>query len=183
MIENFEGADDLVILVDDFDHEIGFQDKLTVHQQGLLHRAFSVFVFNSNNQLILQQRSDNKYHSPSLWTNTCCSHPKPQEKTKEACKRRLIEEMGISCELNFCFSFVYQCKFSNGLTEHEIDHIYIGFSDDSPKINPKEVKDWKYISLSDLEKEIEYNPEKFTEWLKICFSKLTDYYKSNHFKL
>ena len=183
MKETFEGADELVILVDNQDNETGVQDKLSVHQLGLLHRAFSVFVFNSENELILQQRADGKYHSPGLWTNTCCSHPKPGEKTIDACKRRLMEEMGMECNLEFSFSFMYKCKFSNGLTEHEFDHVYIGCADDLPVLNYAEVKEWKYINLTDLEKEIELHPDKFTEWLKICFPKLVDQTQSYLIKL
>ncbi len=183
MKQTFEGADELVILVDEQDNEIGVRDKLSVHQLGLLHRAFSVFIFNSRNELILQQRSDGKYHSPGLWTNTCCSHPKPGEKTIDACKRRLMEEMGMSCELEFSFSFMYKCKFSNGLTEHEFDHVYIGVTDELPVLNSNEVKDWKYISLNKLGKEIAVQPLNFTEWLKICYPKLaslTRFIKPNH---
>lgn len=178
MKDTFEGADELVILVDNQDNETGIQDKLSVHQLGLLHRAFSVFVFNSKNELILQQRADGKYHSPGLWTNTCCSHPKPGEKTIDACKRRLMEEMGMECYLEFSFSFMYKCKFSNGLTEHEFDHVYVGYTDNLPVLNYAEVKEWKYIDLFELEKEIELHPEKFTEWLKICFPKLVDHTQS-----
>ncbi len=177
-----EGADDLVILVDHQDNETGVQDKISVHQLALLHRAFSVFVFNSKEELILQQRADGKYHSPGLWTNTCCSHPKPGETTIDACNRRLSEEMGMSCDLEFSFSFMYKCKFTNGLTEHEFDHVYVGTSDDLPILNKAEVKDWKYINLSDLEKEIETQPEKFTEWLKICFPKLIKHTQSYQIK-
>ncbi|MDO8992259.1 MAG: isopentenyl-diphosphate Delta-isomerase [Daejeonella sp.] len=166
------------MLVDNQDNETGIHDKLSVHQLGLLHRAFSVFVFNSKNELILQQRADGKYHSPGLWTNTCCSHPKPGEKTIDACKRRLMEEMGMDCNLEFSFSFMYKCKFSNGLTEHEFDHVYVGYTDDLPVLNYVEVKEWKYINLIELGKEIESYPEKFTEWLKICFLKLVDHTQS-----
>lgn len=182
MKETFEGADELVILVDNQDNETGIQDKLSVHQLGLLHRAFSVFVFNSKNELILQQRADGKYHSPGLWTNTCCSHPKPGEKTIDACKRRLMEEMGMGCNLKFSFSFMYKCKFSNGLTEHEFDHVYVGYTDDIPVLNYTEVKDWRYINLIELQKEIESHPEKFTEWLKICFSKIIEHIQSYQIK-
>jgi isopentenyl-diphosphate delta-isomerase len=182
MNETFERADELVILVDEQDNERGVMDKLTVHLDGLLHRAFSVFIFNSKNELILQQRADSKYHSPGLWTNTCCSHPKPQEKTAEACQRRLMEEMGMTCELEFSFSFMYKSKFTNGLTEHEFDHVYVGITNDLPILNRDEVKDWKYVTLSDLEKEIKLYPEHFTEWLKICFPKLCEYNQSYQIK-
>ncbi|MDP3468200.1 MAG: isopentenyl-diphosphate Delta-isomerase [Daejeonella sp.] len=182
MKETFEGANELVILVDKQDNETGVQDKLSVHQLGLLHRAFSVFVFNSKHELILQQRADGKYHSPGLWTNTCCSHPKPGEMTIDACNRRLMEEMGMTCNLEFNFSFMYRCKFPNGLTEHEFDHVYVGKTDDLPLLNKMEVKNWRYVNLRDLEKEIESQPEKFTEWLKICFPKLLESIKCYPFK-
>lgn len=172
-----EGENDQVILVDEQDNETGVMDKLSVHQTGLLHRAFSVFVFNSHAELLLQQRADGKYHSPGLWSNTCCSHPKPGEKTADACKRRLMEEMGISCELEFSFSFIYKFKFSNGLTEHEFDHVYFGRTDGLPDLNKAEVKDWKYIGLSDLENDISLHPENYTAWLKICMPKLKEHDK------
>lgn len=170
----FNNADDLLILVDDQDRELGVQDKLSVHQQGLLHRAFSVFVFNSNADLLMQQRADDKYHSPGLWTNTCCSHPRPGEVTLEACKRRLMEEMGIVCELEFSFSFLYKCSFENGLTEHEFDHVYVGQTDELPIINSDEVKAWKYISIDALQNEISLHPDSYTEWLKICLPELLE---------
>lgn len=170
----FSNSNDLLILVDDQDREIGLKDKLAVHQEGLLHRAFSIFVFNSKSELLIQQRADNKYHSPGLWTNTCCSHPKPGEQTIEACNRRLMEEMGMSCKLNFSFSFLYKSSFENGLTEHEFDHVYVGQTDDLPVINTEEVKEWKYVSITVLEKEIELYPERFTVWLKICFPRLLE---------
>jgi len=172
---SIEGANDLIILVNDSDVQVGVQDKVSVHQSGLLHRAFSVFIFNSKNELLLQQRADEKYHSPGLWTNTCCSHPVPGEKTIDACQRRLMEEMGLKCELRHIFSFIYKCTFSNGLIEHEFDHVYVGYTDDSPVINKNEAKDWKYISLNNLEREIELQPENFTEWLKICFPRLIEH--------
>lgn len=170
----FEGQEELLILVDEEDNKIGIQDKLSVHLEGILHRAFSVFIFNSNNELLLQQRSNIKYHSPGLWTNTCCSHPRPGESTIEACNRRLLEEMGMKANLNFLFSFLYKFEFSNGLTEHEFDHVYIGKTDSIPQINPKEVNDWKYISLSNLENEIIQNPDSYTPWLKICLPQLKE---------
>jgi isopentenyl-diphosphate delta-isomerase len=175
---SFEGANDLIILVNDNDEEVGIKDKVSVHQLGLLHRAFSVFVFNSKNELLLQQRADGKYHSPGLWTNTCCSHPFPGENTIDACQRRLLEEMNLKCELRHAFSFIYRYKFSNGLIEHEFDHVYVGKSDDIPVLNKNEAKDWKYITLNNLEREIILQPENFTEWLKICFPRLIEHTKS-----
>jgi isopentenyl-diphosphate delta-isomerase len=168
----FDGQDELLILVDENDNQIGTQDKLSVHLEGILHRAFSVFIFNSKNELLLQQRSNIKYHSPGLWTNTCCSHPRPGESTLEACNRRLIEEMGMNTSLNFSFSFLYKFEFTNGLIEHEYDHVYIGKTDLKPKLNLNEVQDWKYISITNLEKDIDLNPDQYTPWLKICLPQL-----------
>jgi isopentenyl-diphosphate delta-isomerase len=179
MRQFFDGQDELLILVDENDNQIGVQDKLSVHLEGILHRAFSVFIFNSKNELLLQQRSNIKYHSPGLWTNTCCSHPRPGENTLDACIRRLNEEMGISALLNFSFSFHYKFEFTNGLIEHEFDHVYMGKTDLEPQLNLKEVQDWKYISISNLENEINLNPEKFTAWLKICLPQLKENLSSN----
>lgn len=168
----FDGQDELLILVDENDNQIGIQNKLSVHLEGILHRAFSVFIFNSQNELLLQQRSSIKYHSPGLWTNTCCSHPRPEEQTLNACKRRLMEEMGITANLEFSFSFLYKFEFENGLTEHEFDHVYIGKTDLLPQINPNEVNDWKYMSIPNLENEILEKPQLYTPWLKICLPEL-----------
>lgn len=169
-----DGQNELLILVNEQDIQIGVQDKLSVHLEGLLHRAFSIFIFNSKSELLLQQRANGKYHSPGLWTNTCCSHPRPGERTLDACNRRLHEEMGMRAELQFSFSFLYQFEFTNGLTEHEYDHVFIGQTDQLPEINPDEVQGWKYISIADLEKEIGFNPELYTPWLKICMAELKE---------
>ncbi len=170
---------DLLILVDKHDRETGTMDKITVHQSGALHRAFSIFVFNSGNELLLQQRADGKYHSGGLWSNTCCSHPLNEENMKETVSRRLKEEMGIECATEFKFSFIYRHQFENGLTEHELDHVYFGISDQTPVINPSEVKAFRFASLEMLEKEISENPERFTVWLKICFPLVKQYYRKN----
>ncbi len=169
-----DGQDELLILVNEQDIQIGVQDKLSAHIEGLLHRAFSIFIFNSQSELLLQQRSNGKYHSPGLWTNTCCSHPRPGESTLDACNRRFYEEMGMSAELKFSFSFIYQFKFLNGLTEHEYDHVFIGQTDQEPEINLNEVQAWKYINIPDLEIEIAFNPELYTPWLKICMAQLKE---------
>ncbi|WP_276362054.1 isopentenyl-diphosphate Delta-isomerase [Daejeonella sp. H1SJ63] len=171
-----------MILVNEKDEEIGIQDKLSVHQSGLLHRAFSVFIFNTEGKLILQQRADTKYHSPGLWTNTCCSHPRPEELTLDACKRRLKEEMGMVVEPEFSFSFIYKYQFTNGLTEHEFDHVFIGISNDQPVLNKDEVKSWRYIGLNELESEILIHPENYTPWLKICLPKLKKQITKSRFK-
>ncbi|MGC8851384.1 MAG: isopentenyl-diphosphate Delta-isomerase, partial [Candidatus Micrarchaeia archaeon] len=136
-----------VILVDENDRELGVGEKMEVHRNGQLHRAFSIFVFNSDGKLLIHQRAKEKYHSGGLWTNTCCSHPRPGEKLDEAIHRRLVEEMGFDCPLKEVFSFVYQVKFENGLFEHELDHVYIGKFDGDPKPNPAEVMDWKWVDL------------------------------------
>lgn len=170
---------DFLILVDEHDKPWGKLEKDQVHQLGLLHRAFSVFIFNSKGELLLQKRADGKYHSAGLWTNTCCSHPRFGEEVKDAVSRRLDEEMGLACETKFIFSFVYKSKFENGLTEHEFDHVYYGMTDEHPKPNPSEVSEWKYITLDSLQHDLSTNPEKYTVWLNICFPKLIDHFKSS----
>lgn len=165
---------EMLILVDEDDNELAVMDKLSVHKSGLLHRAFSVFIFNSKEQLLLQQRADKKYHSPGLWSNTCCSHPSKGEKVFEAVNRRLAEEMGMECDTTFAFSFIYKAKLGNGLTEYEYDHVYIGKSDMQPKPAATEVKDWKYISIQELQEDILKHPSQYTEWLKICLSRVID---------
>ena len=166
-----------LILVDKDDNQIGELDKMSVHQHGYLHRAFSVFIFNSAGQLILQQRADHKYHSGGLWTNTCCSHPMNGEETEKAVSRRLIEEMNLTCNVHFAFSFIYKAEFKNGLKEYEFDHVYFGVSDEKPMPDATEVKSWKYISMEQLEIDINKFPEQFTEWLKICFPRIKQQYK------
>lgn len=161
-----------VILVNERDEEIGTMEKLEAHQKGFLHRAFSVFVFNSKGELLLQRRAKEKYHSGGLWTNTCCSHPRPGEEILEAANRRLKEEMGMACNLKPEFSFLYKVEFKNGLTEHELDHVLIGYCDDLPDPNPEEVGEWKYISLEDAQKDSEDHPEMYTEWFKIIIDKV-----------
>ncbi len=158
----------LLILVDENDNEIGLMEKLFVHQTGSLHRAFSVFIFNSKGELLLQQRADNKYHSGGLWTNTCCSHPVKGEEINTTIKKRLKEEMGIECDTDFQFSFKYKTEFVNGLTEHEFDHVYFGKTDELPVPDILEAKDWKYISLDNLKNSILQNPQDYSAWLKIC---------------
>lgn len=160
--------EELLILVDEHDNEVGVMDKWSAHKTGVLHRAFSVFVFNSNGELLLQQRADEKYHSAGLWSNTCCSHPYKGEKIETAINRRLKEEMGMVCETDFMFSFIYKANLENGLSEHEFDHVYFGLTDIHPTPEPTEVKDWKYITLNDLVKDIEKKPGNYSAWLKIC---------------
>ena len=161
-----------VILVDKKDNVIGKAGKLEAHQKGLLHRALSVFIFNSKGEILLQQRAPHKYHTPFLWSNTACSHPRINELVKHAAERRLKEEMGIECNLYYAFNFLYNAKFDNDLIENELDHVFIGFCDEIPKPNPSEVKNYRYINSYDLMNEINENPNIFTPWFKICIDRV-----------
>lgn len=161
-----------VILVDEFDNATGVMEKMEAHEKGLLHRAFSVFIFNDNGELLLQQRALNKYHSAGLWTNTCCSHPRPTETTLEAAQRRLKEEMGLHSNLTHKTHFIYKTTFANALTEHEFDHVFFGKTTEMPKINTAEVADFKWLSPANIKKEIITEPDKFTSWFKIAMEKL-----------
>lgn len=158
-----------VILVNEKDQEIGLMPKLEAHQKAVLHRAFSVFIFNSENELMLQQRASNKYHSPNLWTNTCCSHQRSGESNIQAGTRRLYEEMGFTTSLKEITSFIYKAPFDNGLTEHELDHIMVGYYNEDPVINSDEVEDWKWMKIEDVKKDISLNPDLYTAWFKIIF--------------
>lgn len=167
-----------VILVDEQDNQLGLMPKMEAHEKALLHRAFSVFVFNDKGELMLQQRAADKYHSPLLWTNTCCSHQRDGETSLEAGRRRLHEEMGFVCDLEEVFWFVYKAPFDNGLTEHELDHVMVGKYNDEPTINTDEVESYKWMSLEAVKEDMEVNPEIYTAWFKIIFqesySKLTN---------
>lgn len=158
-----------VILVDEQDNQLGLMPKMEAHEKAVLHRAFSVFVFNDQGELMLQQRAADKYHSPLLWTNTCCSHQRDGETSLEAGRRRLEEEMGFVCDLKEVFWFVYKAPFDNGLTEHELDHVMVGTFNGKPKINPEEVESYKWMKLEDVKTDIENNPEEYTAWFKIIF--------------
>lgn len=168
-----------VILVDKNDLAIGSMPKLKAHLEGKLHRAFSIFIFNSSAQLLLQQRAFDKYHSGGKWTNTCCSHPRPGELTADAAKRRLNEEMGMECELRHVFSFSYCAEVENRLIENEYDHVYFGITDTLPIPNPKEVADFKYMAMEALELDLLQEKERYTEWLKICFDQVMAAYRKN----
>lgn len=148
---------------------------MEAHQKALLHRAFSVFVLNSEGEIMLQQRAADKYHSPLLWTNTCCSHQRVGESNIDAGKRRLLEEMGFETDLEERFSFIYKAPFDNGLTEHELDHVMVGFYEGSPEINPTEVESWKWMSIDDIANDMEENPDNYTEWFKIIFKKFREH--------
>ena len=162
-------AEEHVILVNEKDQEIGLMPKLEAHQKAVLHRAFSVFIFNSENELMLQQRASNKYHSPNLWTNTCCSHQRSGESNIQAGTRRLYEEMGFTTPLKEITSFIYKAPFDNGLTEHELDHIMVGYYNEDPVINSDEVEDWKWMKIEDVKQDIVLNPNLYTAWFKIIF--------------
>ena len=166
-----------VILVNSNDEEIGSMEKLEAHQKGILHRAFSVFIFNDRYELLLQKRALDKYHSGGLWTNTCCSHPSPGDGLLAAAKRRLIEEMGIRAPLEIISSFIYKAAFENGLIEHEFDHILIGRYNDEVEINPMEVMDYKWISITDLNKEVSRHPDEFTIWFLKIYKQVFEQYR------
>ena len=166
-----------VILVNEKDEQIGLMPKMEAHEKAVLHRAFSVFVFNKDNELMLQQRAADKYHSPLLWTNSCCSHQRNGESNLEAGKRRLQEEMGFVCELEEKTSFIYKAPFDNGLTEHELDHIMVGSYSKDPVINREEVENFKWMTLEDVKVDISLNPAFYTEWFKIIFEKFYDFLK------
>ena len=155
-----------VVLVDQNNNEIGTEDKLNAHKKGLLHRAFSIFIFNDNYQILLQKRSDVKYHSAGLWSNTCCSHPYNDKPLVEYANTRLIQEMGIQSNLKEFFSFIYRAEFSNGLIEFEYDHVFFGKYNSDPILNIDEASSFKWINFKQLQLEIEENPTKFTFWLK-----------------
>lgn len=166
-----------VILVNENDEQIGLMPKMEAHEKAVLHRAFSVFVFNNKNQLMLQQRAANKYHSPLLWTNTCCSHQRNGESNIEAGKRRLQEEMGFVCELEEKTSFIYKAPFDNGLTEHELDHIMVGYYNENPIINKEEVESFKFMTVEEVKHDMTVNPKLYTAWFKIIFEKFYDFIK------
>lgn len=163
--------EELVVLVDENNQKVGLMPKMEAHEKAVLHRAFSVFVMNTKGQTMLQQRAADKYHSPLLWTNTCCSHQRDGESNIEAGKRRLQEEMGFETELEELFSFIYKAPFDNGLTEHELDHVMMGTFEGEPKLNTEEVADWKWMYPEDIKKDIDEHPELYTEWFKIIFQK------------
>ncbi|GCD78552.1 isopentenyl-diphosphate Delta-isomerase [Thermaurantimonas aggregans] len=167
-----------VILVDAHDRELGLMEKMEAHQKGLLHRAFSVFVLNDKKELLLQRRAFDKYHSGGLWTNTCCSHPRKDEDVEAAAHRRLKEEMGFDCELEKVLDFVYRADFSDGLTEHEFDHVFVGYYNGSPQINTQEVAEYKWMPLDEVKRDLQENPDNYTEWFKIIFDRFYSHVKN-----
>ena len=166
-----------VILVDEKDNQVGLMPKLEAHQKGLLHRAFSVFIFNSDYKLLLQKRASSKYHSGGLWTNTCCSHPRDGEDTADAANRRLYEEMGIKTSLRKVYEFIYRAELDNNLIENEFDHVFYGIYNDDPILNTDEADDFKWIDMETLKNDINNNADKYTVWFKIAFDYFYNYLK------
>ncbi|WP_010135374.1 isopentenyl-diphosphate Delta-isomerase [Ochrovirga pacifica] len=172
-----------VILVNEKDEQIGVMEKIEAHEKALLHRAFSVFIFNNQGELMLQQRAAHKYHSPLLWTNTCCSHQKVGETNVQAGKRRLQEEMGFSTNLKEVCSFIYKAPFDNGLTEHEFDYVLLGTYNKKPALNPEEAAAYKWMKLEDVKKDMQKNPQIYTAWFLIIFEKFYEYISQNQNEL
>ena len=168
-----------VILVDLDDCEIGVMEKMEAHKQAVLHRAFSVFLFNPQGKMLLQQRALTKYHSAGLWTNTCCSHPRPGETLENAVARRLMEEMGITTKVSKAFDFIYQAELPDNLNEYEFDHVFIGNYDDEVRPNHLEVANFVYQSIEEVAANLQSHPEKYTVWFKIAFPKVVAWYQSN----
>jgi len=169
-----------VILVDENDDMVGTMGKMEAHKQDLLHRAFSIFIFNSKGEMLLQQRAITKYHSGGLWTNACCSHPMPGEKTQDAAQRRLMEELGFETPIEKIFDFTYKAEFDNGLTEHEFDHVFAGEYEGELEINPDEVNDFVYKEVSAIKNEMQTEPQKFTAWFHIAFPKIEEWWISRY---
>ncbi|MBY0482710.1 MAG: isopentenyl-diphosphate Delta-isomerase [Chitinophagaceae bacterium] len=172
-------SNEQVVLVNEFDEKMGLMGKMEAHKKALLHRAFSVFIFNKNGELLLQQRAMSKYHSGGLWTNTCCSHPRPDEEPKAGALRRLNEEMGFETPLEKIFDFIYKASFENGLTEYEFDHVYIGYYDGPINPNPAEVNDYKYCSMESILNSLQSKEGLFTAWLEIIFPKMMQWWTEN----
>lgn len=172
--------DTFIIEVDTDDREIGKIEKMQAHREGRLHRAFSVFIFNSHGELLLQKRADEKYHSGGLWTNTCCSHPEFGEDLEKAVERRLQEEMGLKASTQKVFHFIYRASLDKGLVEHELDHVFFGTTDEKPVLNPAEASEWKYMNIDDLRNDIHEFPDKYTVWLQICFERVYQEFKDRY---
>jgi isopentenyl-diphosphate delta-isomerase len=165
-----------VVLVDALDNPLGVMEKMEAHEKGLLHRAFSVFLFNAKGEMLLQKRALGKYHSPGLWTNTCCSHPRPGELVGDAAKRRLVEEMGIFTSIEPAFQFIYDAQLDQGMVEHELDHVYVGTYDGVINHNEQEVSDYLYLSFQQIKTKMAATPEEFTVWFRIAFPRVEAWY-------
>lgn len=162
-----------VILVDENDREMGSEEKIKAHEDGgKLHRAFSVFIFNSKGEMLLQKRAVSKYHFGGLWTNTCCSHPHPGDPIEKTVHEKLKQEMGFDIELKEVFTFIYRAEFDNGLTEHELDHVFIGKFDGEPQPNPEEADDWKWVNVEELQRDVKENPDNYTPWFRIALERV-----------
>jgi isopentenyl-diphosphate Delta-isomerase len=172
---NYIRSMEYVILVDELDNELGLMEKMEAHEKAVLHRAFSVFLFDQSGNMLLQKRAHTKYHSPGLWTNACCSHPRANETNEAAAHRRLAEEMGIDCSLRHSFSFIYKAAFDNGLTEHELDHVFVGEYEGAILPNPDEVAEYEYVSMNVLLQAIQNHPEQYTAWFKIALPQLVEH--------
>jgi isopentenyl-diphosphate delta-isomerase len=177
LIREFQGNDKIkivekVILVNELDEELGVMEKMQAHSLGLLHRAFSVFIFNEKNELLIQQRAKSKYHSGGLWSNTCCSHPRQGEAVVDAAERRLVEEMGFTTKLTKTFDFIYRKALDKGLFEHEFDHVFVGEYNNRPVVNDAEVQAFEYVNVNKLLVQIDQEPHKYTEWFKISLPRV-----------
>jgi isopentenyl-diphosphate delta-isomerase len=170
-----------VILVNEQDDQVGVMEKMAAHQQALLHRAFSVFIFNKDGQMLLQKRADSKYHSPGLWTNACCSHPAPGETTDAAAKRRLQEELGFITDLKKAFHFTYKAAFDNGLTEYEFDHVYTGVYDGPILPDPQEASEVLFLTMDEIEHDLKAIPEQYTVWFAIAFPMLKQWVEKTQY--
>lgn len=166
---------EMVILVDPQDRQIGVEEKLKAHREGKLHRAFSVFVFNEKGEMLLQQRAWHKYHSGGLWTNACCSHPRPGEALEQAAARRLQEEMGFSCPLHRAFQFIYKAELDGGLIEHELDHVFVGTYNGTIQPNINEVAAFRWHPVLTIENDLKQSLEKYTVWFKLAFRRASSF--------
>lgn len=172
---NMVDKEEQVVLVNEQDDVLGAMDKLEAHRQGILHRALSVFVFNGRGEVLMHQRAHGKYHSGGLWTNTCCSHPRVGEDTKAAASRRLFEEMGLRCELEHAFAFLYRAEVGPGLVEHELDHVFIGSHEGPAQADPAEVSNMAWMTTAQLDEALREQPDRFTAWLKLCWPRVKDH--------
>ncbi len=169
---------EFVVLVDANDNDIGTMEKMEAHEKAVLHRAFSIFIFNTKGEMLIHQRAFSKYHTPGLWTNACCSHPRLGETLQQATSRRLREEMGMEADIQKIFDFVYKADVGQGLIEHEFDHVFVGTTDVLPNINREEVETYSYIKMDDLRNDINMHPEKYTVWFKIAFDRVEEYFQN-----
>jgi isopentenyl-diphosphate Delta-isomerase len=168
---------EMLVLVDENDREVGTAEKLAVHVNGALHRAFSIYLFNSQGQLLLTRRAAGKYHSGGLWTNTCCSHPRPGEQVDLAARRRLREETGIDCELRYGFRFIYRAELDGGLIEHELDHVFVGTYDGTPNLDPNESDASEWVDAQMLVRDIEARPERYSVWMALSLDRALACYR------